>query len=145
MIFALITRLFTGEVGLFFARLKRVVGLYVVMAILTLGLVIFLVTALFIWASRHFGSLETALGFSGVFVVLLVVTYLLSVLAQRKSAPRDDDRLQRDIASIAGVAALSNAPQLVRAMKQRRGVVLVPVAVAGFYGLYRLLASFRDR
>ena len=63
MVFALITRLFTGEAGVFLARLKRLVGLYVMLGIFGLLLLIFLMIALFSWSAQYYGSLNTALGF----------------------------------------------------------------------------------
>lgn len=145
MLVALITRLFTGEADIFVSRLKRQVGFYVLLAILGLALSIFLLLALFLWLAGKFGALPTALGFSGVFLVLFLVTYILAVLAKRRPVRRDDDRLQRDVASIAGVAALTNAPRIVRAMRQKRGLILLPLAGLGFYGLYRLVAAMRGR
>lgn len=145
MILALITRLFTGEAGIYFARLRRMAGLYALMALFALGMVIFLLTALFIWLAQIFGSLPTALGFAAAFLLLLLATYLLTLLGQRKPADRDEDRLQRDIASIAGVAALANAPQLVRAVRSKRGLIAVPVIAASFYGLYRVILAMRGR
>ena len=145
MIFALITRLFQGEAGIFLARLKRLVGLYVMLGVFALLLVIFLITTLFIWLSQHFGSLATALGFSAGALVLVILTYVMVLVAKRKPETRADDRLQRDIASIAGVTALTNAPQIIRAMRQNRSLIAVPVALGGFYGLYRLIAALRGR
>ena len=92
MILALITRLFTGEAGIYFARLKRLVGLYVVLGIFALALLVFLLIALFIWASHHFGALETALAFAGAFFILLVITFVMTLLAKRRPATRATTR-----------------------------------------------------
>ena len=143
MVLALIMRLFSGEAGIMLARLKRLAGLYVLMAILGLFVLIFLTIALFGWIASYVGPIETALIFAGVFFVLMFITFLMAKITGRKPANRADDRLQRDIASIAGVTALSNAPQLFRVLRQRRGLVIVPAAAAGFLGLYSVLSLLR--
>jgi hypothetical protein len=145
MVLALIMRLFTGEAGIMFARLKRLAGLYIVMAILLMVMLAFLLLALFAWIASRIGVIETALIFAGVSFVLLFVTFIMAKITGRKPANRADDRLQRDIASIAGVTALSNAPQLMRAMRQRKGFIIVPAAAAGFLGLYGVLSFLRRR
>ncbi|KQT42016.1 hypothetical protein ASG43_17195 [Aureimonas sp. Leaf454] len=145
MVLALIMRLFTGEAGIMFARLKRLAGLYLLMAILALVMLAFLLLALFAWIASHIGVIETALIFAGVTFVLLVVTFVMAKITGRKPANRADDRLQRDIASIAGVTALSNAPQLLRVLRQRKGLVIVPAAAVGFAGLYGILSFLRGR
>lgn len=145
MILALISRLFVGEAGIFVARLKRLFGLYVMLAIFAILTIVFLLIALFVWSSQNFGSLNTALIFAGVAFVFVVILSIMLSLARRKPKTDTEERLQRDIASIAGVAALSNAPQLVKAMRQKRGLIILPVAAAGFYGLYRLIAAMRER
>jgi hypothetical protein len=145
MVFALITRLFTGEAGIFLARLKRLVGLYILLGLFALLLVIFLVIALFIWSSQHFGSLNTALAFAGGSLVLVILTFVMTLLARRRPSTRADDRLQRDIASIAGVTALTNAPQIMRAVRRQKGLLLVPIAGIGIFAIYRFFAQWRDR
>ena len=145
MIFALITRLFQGEAGIFLARLKRLVGLYIMLGVFSLLLLIFLIITLFIWSSQHYGSLNTALGFSAGALVLVLLTFVMTLLAKRKPQTRADDRLQRDIASIAGVTALTNAPQIMRAVRRQKKLLLVPIAGMGFFGLYKILTNRRGR
>ena len=145
MVLALITRLLQGEAGIFLARLKRLMGLYIMLGVFGLLLLIFLITTLFIWLSQHFGSLNTALGFSAGSLVLVILTYVMVLMAKRKPETRADDRLQRDIASIAGVTALTNAPQIMRAVRRQKKLLLVPIAGMGFFGLYKILTNRRGR
>jgi len=145
MVFALITRLFTGEAGIYLARLKRLVGLYVMLGVFALLLLIFLIIALFTWSAQHFGSLPTALVFAGVSLLLVIVTYILTVMAKRPPVTQADDRLKRDIASIAGVTAMTNAPQIMRAVRRQKKLLFVPIAGMGFYGLYKLLTGRQRR
>lgn len=143
MVFALITRLLTGEAGVFLTRLKRLVGLYVMLGVSALLLLIFLLIALFIWSSQHFGSLNTALGFAGVALLLVIITFVMTLGAKRRPETRADDRLQRDIVSIAGVTAMTNAPQIMRAVRRQKKLLLVPIAGMGMFGLYKLLTKRR--
>lgn len=145
MLLTLVSKIFAGEAGVFLARLKRVVALYVLLAILLLILAIFVIVALFIWSSQHFGALPTALGFCGGSLVLVLLTFAMIMMAKRRPSTRADDRLQRDIASIAGVTALTNAPQIIRAFRRNRSLIAVPVALGGLYGLYRLISGIRGR
>ena len=145
MVFPLIVRLFTGEAGQFLARLKRLVGLYVLMGVFGLALIVFLLGALFLWSAHRYGGVWTALMFSAAAFGLLSITFILTLLAKRPPAKRADDRLQRDIASIAGVTALSNAPQIARAFRQNKSLLILPAAGVGAYGFYRLIAALRGR
>lgn len=145
MVLALIMRLFTGEASIMFARLKRLIGLYALMAVLVAVMLGFLLIALFAWIASYLGVIETALIFAGVLFVLVLITFIMAKITGRKPANRADDRLQRDIASIAGVTALSNAPQLMRVLRQRKGLVVVPAAAAGFVALYGILSFLRRR
>lgn len=145
MLLTLVSKIFAGEAGVFLARLKRIMALYVLLAILLTVLAMFVLMALFIWSSQHFGILPTALGFCGVSLVLVLLTLALILMAKRRPSTRVDDRLQRDIASIAGVTALTNAPQIIRALRHNRSLIAVPVALGGLYGLYRLISALRGR
>ena len=145
MILALVSKIFAGEAGVFFARLKRLMALYVLLAILLLVLAIFVMIALFIWSAQNFGALPTALGFCGGSLVLVLIAVAMILMAKRRPSTRVDDRLQRDIASIAGVTALTNAPQIMRAVRRQKKLLLVPIAGMGFFGLYKLLANRRRR
>lgn len=145
MLAALLTTLVRGEAGAFFARLKRVAGLYALIALVALALLAFLFHALFLWLSFHFGEMATTLGFAAAFALILGALLVMLRLSGRRPLPEADDRLRRDIASIAGVTALSKAPQLVRALQRKRGLLIVPTAAAGFWGLYRILSYVRRR
>ncbi|MBE7186227.1 MAG: hypothetical protein INR68_17675 [Methylobacterium mesophilicum] len=145
MPFALITRLLTGEAGLYFARLRNMVVWYAVTSIFALVLVIFLLVALFSWIASSLGTVNTALIFAAVFLVLAIVSFVVARISGRPPRPEKEDRLQRDILSIAGVTAMTNAPQLMRLARQKRGLLLIPAAAAGFFGLYKAIAAIRER
>ncbi|NDV85706.1 hypothetical protein GTW51_03220 [Aurantimonas aggregata] len=145
MVLQLITRLITGEAGTYFVRMRRLAGLYAVMALFGLLTAIFLILALFIFLAETFGALPTALGFAGVFLLVFVVFWIMTIMVQRTPSRRADDRLQRDVASIAGVAALTNAPLLFRSIRRNKTLLLVPVAGATGFALWRAISNYRDR
>jgi hypothetical protein len=145
MPFALITRLLTGEAGIYLARLRTIAFWYAVMGVFALVTVIFLFIAAFSWVASHLGALVAALIFAGVFLVLTLVAFGVARVAGRPPRTGREDRLQRDIASIAGVTALGYAPQLGRLARQKRGLLILPALVAGFFGLYKGIAAFRHR
>ncbi|HEY9055803.1 MAG TPA: hypothetical protein VIN77_01510 [Aurantimonas sp.] len=145
MVLQLVTKLITGEAGTYLARLKRLAGLYVVMALLAMAMLASLLSALSIFLADRFGALETALGFALVSLLLLLATWAAVVIVRRPPRKRADDRLQRDIAAIAGVAALSNAPLLLGTVKKRKSLLLVPVLAAGGWGIWRAINTYRSR
>ncbi|HDZ75550.1 MAG TPA: hypothetical protein ENH55_22860 [Aurantimonas coralicida] len=145
MILQLIIKLITGEAGIYMARLKRLAVLYAIMGLFAIAMLASLISALSIFLANRYGALETALGFAGVSFLLLIATGVAVVIARRPPRKRADDRLQRDIAAIAGVTALSSAPQVFGLVKKRKGLLLVPVAAAGAWGIWRAISSYRTR
>ena len=143
MLSQLVTKLITGEAGVFLARMKRVVALYVVMAIFALGMAMSLLLALFVYLAQVFGPLPAALGFAGVFLVLVILTYIAVIIARRPPKKRADDRLQRDIASIAGVAAVSNLPLILGTVKRKKSLLILPMVAAGGWGVWRAIAAYK--
>lgn len=141
----LISRLITGEAGIYIARMRRIAGLYAIMAFFGLLTVGFVFSALYILLAHEVGSLAASLIFAGIFLTLCLVTWILASMAQRPPSRRADDRLQRDVASIAGVAALTNAPLLFRSIRRRKSLLLVPVVGATGFAIWRAISSYRDR
>lgn len=145
MLLQLITRLITGEAGTYLARMRRLAGLYAVMAVFGLLTAVFLIGSLFIFLAEIFGGLATALGFAGAFFLVFVVFWIMTIMVRRTPSRRADDRLQRDVASIAGVAALSNAPLLLRSVRRNKMLLLLPVAGATGFVIWRAISNYRDR
>ena len=143
MIGGLISTLLLGEAGTYFARLKKIAGLYAVMAFFALCTVFSLLASLYIYLAGRFGALETALGFSAVWFVLVVLTWIAVSIAKRPRAKQADDRLKRDIASIAGVAALSNAGLMLKQVKRRKSLLLVPIAAVAGWAVWRSIETYR--
>jgi hypothetical protein len=145
MVLQLITRLITGEAGTYLVRMRRLAGLYAAMALLGVITLAFLLASLFIFLADHFGSLATALGFAAFFFVLFLGVWIMTVMVQRTPTRRADDRLQSDIASIAGVAALTNAPLLLRSVRRNKKLLLLPVVGATGFAIWRAVTTYRER
>ncbi|HEX2019502.1 MAG TPA: hypothetical protein VGO17_11230 [Aurantimonas sp.] len=145
MLFALVTRLITGEAGIYVARMRRLAALYAIMALFGLMAAAFVFSAFYILLANEVGSLAASLSFAAVFLVLCGVTWILALMARRPPTRRADDRLQRDVASIAGVAALTNAPLLFNSVRRRKSLLLLPVAGAAGFAIWRAISRYRYR
>ncbi|MCB8838106.1 hypothetical protein [Aurantimonas sp. VKM B-3413] len=145
MIGQLVAKLLTGEAGVYIARMQRLAVLYAALTVFLLMMLGFLLGALFIFVAGYIGNLYTALAFAAGFFVLILIAWILTIIARRPPRKRADDRLQRDIASIASVAALSNIPLIFQTVKKRKGLLLVPVAAATGWGVWRAISSYRER
>lgn len=145
MLTQLITKLFTGEAGIFVARLQRLFLVYALLGLCAIGFVGFLLGALFVWLSGIYGTLATTLGFAGVCFLLVVGLYIALMVVRRPPRHRASDRLQRDIASIASVAAVSNVPLILSVLRRRKAYLLMlPLAGVGLWGALRGFARTRD-
>ncbi|MBP0614380.1 hypothetical protein [Jiella mangrovi] len=145
MVWQLVAKLVTGEAGVYIARLRKLVILYIVMAVFALLMVTYLISALYIWVASIYGPLATSLFFAGGFLVLIILTWIATIIVRRPARKRADDRLQRDIASIAGVAALSNAPLLFQSARRNKKLLFVPVAGAVGWAVWRAVSAFQTR
>lgn len=141
----IVTKVIQGELGIYMARLKRLATVYVIMAVFALLLLVFLLVALFIVAASYWGGLATALIMAGLCLVVLLALWISTIAIRRTPAKRADDRLSRDIASIAGVSALSNAPAILKAIRQRKSLLLIPTAGALGFGIWRAILAARGR
>lgn len=144
MVFQLISRMFTGEASIYFARMRTLATLYAIMAVLALAMLFFLLLALFVWIAQSAGVLATAIGFAVGCLVILIGVYIFLSIARRPPRQRAADRMQRDMASIASIAAVSNMPLLFRSLRRRKSLLLVPVAAASAWGLFRVVQGVRD-
>lgn len=143
MIWQLVAKLVTGEAGVYVARMRRLAVLYAAMALFAILMLAYLISALYVWIAWLYGPLAASLGFAAGFFVLIVATWIATIIVRRPPRKRADDRLQRDIASIAGVAALSNAPLLFQSAKRNKKLLLVPVVGAVGWAVWRAVTSYR--
>ncbi len=145
MLGQLITKVFTGEASIYIARLRTALAIYIVMAILGIAAFGFFLNALFTWFAERYGHIQTSVGFGVACVVGVAVMYVVVLLARRPPRQRARDRVQRDVASIASVAAVSNLPLIFSLVRKRKAVLLVPIGLASFWGLFMALRGYRDR
>lgn len=136
----LVAKIFQGELGTYFARLKRLTILYVIMSVFILLLLAFLITALFVYVASQIGALNAALIASGLCLVVILALWIMTIVVRRKPEKRVQDRMKRDIASVAGTSAIANLPKiLAMARKRKATAILTPiVAIVGF-GVWRML------
>ncbi|MEN3791497.1 hypothetical protein [Fulvimarina sp. MAC3] len=141
----LVAKIFQGEIGIYLARLKRLATLYAVMSVFILLLIAFLITALFVYAASFIGALNAALIASAACLAIVVVLWITTIVVRRKPEKRAQDRMKRDIASVAGTTALSNLPKIfAMARKRKAAAIMTPlVAIVGF-GVWRLLQGDDD-
>lgn len=145
MLGQLVTKVFTGEAGVFFARMRRVALIAAIAAIFALATLGFLIGAIYVWVADAYGSFAASLIFAGLSFVLLAISIVAMIIAKRPPKQRASDRLQRDIASIASVAALSNAPALFRSVRRRRSLLLIPVGGGILFAVLRAINAWRYR
>lgn len=145
MLGSLVVRILTGEAGVMFARLRTVAVLYALMAVAALCAAIFLLLALFFWVASHLGPIWAALAFAGGFVVVIGLLYVALAATRRPKETDRQERLRRDVASIAGVAAMSNLPVILRSARRQKRLLAIPVAAIGLWGAVRMAIYYRRR
>jgi hypothetical protein len=134
MLASLIGAFVSGEALDAVQRAKAAAIAYVLAGLFFLTGVGFVVGAGYIAAAREFGSITAAVAFGVGFLLLaaiiLAVRSILSSTRRRRNRQRGVD-----LATIAGVAAVTGLPLLVK----RGGVValLAPVAALAAYAIYR--------
>jgi ABC-type uncharacterized transport system permease subunit len=132
MLASLIAGFASGEVMNAVRRAKSAAIAYLLAFAFALVGAGFLIAALFTWVSRHFGTVETAIGFGVAFCLIAIAILLLHSIASRSRARRTR-RQGVDLATVAGVAAVSVLPVL---LKSRVGLAAPLVALAA-YAIYR--------
>jgi predicted membrane channel-forming protein YqfA (hemolysin III family) len=132
MLASLIAAFASGEAMKVVHRAKVATITYMLAALCGLCGLGFLIGAGYIAASRRYGSLEAAIGFGVGFLVIALVVLAVHAIAARSRARRARRR-GVDLAAIAGVAAMSVLPTL---LKSRAGIIAPIVALAA-YAIYR--------
>ena len=132
MLASLIAAFASGEATNAVHRAKVTAAAYLLAAIAALCGLGFLVGAGYIAASRRFGDMEAAVGFGVGFLLIALIILAIRSIAARSRARRARRR-GADLATIAGVAAVSMLPAL---LKSRAGIIAPLVALAA-YAIYR--------
>jgi hypothetical protein len=133
MLASLIGSLISGEAINVARRARAAAIAYVVAAILILCGLGFLVGAGYIAAARRFGSISAAIGFGVGFLLLGGIE--LGIHAIVASVRRGQSRHTLDMAKIAGAAAMTGLPLLLK----RGGIpgLLAPLIALLGYAIYR--------
>jgi protein-S-isoprenylcysteine O-methyltransferase Ste14 len=132
MLASLIAAFASGEAMDAVRRAKVTAIAYLAAAVFGLCGLGFLIGAGYIVAARRFGTVEAAVGFGAGFLLIAIVILAVRSLAARSRARRARRR-GADLATIAGVAAVSVLPAL---LKSRAGIIAPIVALAA-YAIYR--------
>lgn len=132
MLASLITAFVSGEAMDIARRARTTLVVYVVVAMLALTGIGFLVGAGYIAAAQRYGSLEAAIGFGlGFLAAAIIVLTARSVASSTRR--RRDKRRSIDLATIAGAAAVTALPVLLRS----KAVMVAPLIAAVAYMIYR--------
>lgn len=136
MLGSLIATILSGEAQEAARRARSAAIAYAVAGLLGLLGAGFLVGAGFVAAARRFGTIETALafGFALIFVALAIVAIHSMTRKRRRKAAAS--RRTADIATIAGVAAVTLLPTLLRGRSAVGGIAAVALGILA-YGIYR--------
>ena len=145
MLLQLVMKVFTGEAGVFLARMRRVAAIAAIAAFFAIAMVGFLIGAAFVWVAESYGGFWTSIIFAVLCLVVVLLLLIALTIARRPPKEKASDRLQRDVASIASVAALSNAPTIFRSVRRRRSLLLIPAAGGLLWAVLRAINVWRER
>jgi hypothetical protein len=134
MLASLIGAFISGEAVNIARRAKAAAIAYLVAAVFLLCGAGFMVGAGYIAAARRLGSIEAAIAFSVGFI--LIGAIVLAVHAIVASARRQRKKRAVDLATIAGAAALTGVPLLLK-RGAGMGAILAPLIALAAYAVYR--------
>ncbi len=136
MLGSLIATILSGE-ALDAARRARSAAIaYAVAGLLGLLGVGFIVGAGFVAAARRFGTIETALAFGFAFLVVALAIVAIHSMTQKRRKKAAASRRTADVATIAGVAAVTLLPTLLRGRSAVGGIAVAALGILA-YGIYR--------
>lgn len=136
MLSSLLTSIFTGEAALAVKRTRAAIIAYALIGVLVLLALGFLLAAAFIYLSRIYGTLETALGFGGGFLLLALFIWAGFKIGSRARAKRRARRHRGELTSLATAAAVAALPALVKG-RSAASLVGLPLAALIATQIYR--------
>lgn len=142
MLSSLVGAFLSGEAAGAARRARRAAIVYVFAAIAILTGLAFLVGAAYAAAAQSFGTVEAAIAFGVVFIVLGAAAVGIHSISSRSRKRERAGRRSADMATIASVAAVSLLPALLRAPSLMRGKaglasLIGPALAILAYGIYR--------
>lgn len=135
MLGSLIAAFVSGEAVNAIKRAKATIVVYLVAAILAFTGIGFLIGAAYVAAAHRIGSVEASIAFGVGFLVLAVLMVVIRSIALSVQRSRSRRRAA-DLAAIAGAAAATALPLLLRS-KAGIGGLAVPVIALVAYAIYR--------
>jgi len=135
MLATLIASMASGEIMDSIRRAKSAVVAYLMAAIAILVGVGFLIAAAFSWIADTYGTVYTALGFGGVFILLAIIIIVAHRMGERSQKRLAMQRRSHDFKAMAQTAAMVVVPALIA----RGGVggIAAPLLALLGYGIYR--------
>ncbi len=136
MLASLLASLASGETVLALKRARRMATIYLMAVIAGSIGAGFLVGAAYIWTARKLGSLEAALIFGAVFVVVALIILLVSKLTEGPRARRASQQRKSDLTAFATAAGIAVLPSLLRRPAGLTALLVPGLAVIA-YAIYR--------
>ncbi len=136
MLGSLIATILSGEALEAARRARSAAIAYAVAGLLALLGVGFLVGAGFVAAARRFGTIETALAFGFAFLVIALAIVAIHSMSEKRRKKAAASRRAADVATIAGVAAVTLLPTLLRGRSAVGGIAAAALGILA-YGIYR--------
>ena len=132
----------TGEAAAAARRARRSAIEYLLAGIAAAVGFTFLLVAAFVWLSRHYGMLETAMAGAGLFLGIAVLLLIYHRISAQMRSRRARERRTGEIATISATVALAVLPSL---LARRGGLVslALPALAAVGYAIYRENAAKR--
>ncbi len=142
MLSSLVAAFLSGEATVAVRRARRAAIVYLFAGLMGLVGAGFLVGAAYAVAASRFGTVEAAVGFGLVFLLIGLLALGIHAISSRARKREAAGRRNADMATIASVAAVSLLPALTRLpsmMKSKTGLVgiLGPALAVLAYGIYR--------
>ncbi len=135
MLSSLLTSILSGEASNAVKRTRAAIIAYALIGVCAVLAAGFLLAALFIWLSRRFGTLETAIGFGLGFLLLAALVWLVSWLVARSRRKKRAAQQRAELATLAAVAAVGALPGLMngRSMAGILGLPIIGLIAAEIY------------
>lgn len=135
MLASLIASMASGEIMDGLRRAKSAAVAYLLAGIAVLVGVSFLIAAAFAWLASIYGTVYTALGFGGAFILLAIIIIVAHRLGERSQKRLAEQRRSHDMKAMVQTAAMIVVPALIA----RGGVggIATPLLALLGYGIYR--------
>ena len=136
MLGSLIATILSGEALDAARRARASAAAYALAGLFGLTGLGFLVGAAYVAAARRFGTVEAALAFGFAFLIVALGIVGFHAMTRRQRRKAAASRRAGDVATMAGVAAVTLLPTLLRGRSAIGGIAAAAIGILA-YGLYR--------